>query len=382
LFDTYFALLERPELRQLGAMKYQIRHRTPLFSRAIYENSSGIVFGSEAQAYQHWLDRGRRQGHEWAQGKDTLLKIILKAKDESYLIDSWISHHAAIVGYENLIIMDCGSRDPTYLEKLRFYAPKVLILDYRRYYDHLHSTHSNHDFFNLVGMNCKYVTILDADEFLFARRGDLFSSQLVKQVLREQDRKLFCGMWVDAVGGSEPDPDGGHCSSVCTLDISTASLLGGAVAGKSVARSDIIFDLGHLGHNLHVPEAFQFVSEEAFGSIFVLHMKNFSPDRMKKRILKHLVAKGAVAEQDEMDVEEQIRTLLDAVDTAPPIKGYGQSYLECGQATIAPSGEDFILADIVDSRAIQCLTALEHALASLDVPKMIQDQHDLVLGAR
>ena len=57
-------------------------------------------------------------------GKDTLLKIILKAKDETYLIDTWIAHHATLVGYENLIIMDCGSQDPTYLEKLKFYASR------------------------------------------------------------------------------------------------------------------------------------------------------------------------------------------------------------------------------------------------------------------
>src|SRR4051794_24375590 len=69
MFDTYFALLERPELRQLGATRYQIRHRPPFFSQQVYESSSGIVFGSETEAYRHWLEIGRQQGLEWSEGK-------------------------------------------------------------------------------------------------------------------------------------------------------------------------------------------------------------------------------------------------------------------------------------------------------------------------
>jgi hypothetical protein len=140
--------------------------------------------------------------------------------------------------------------------------------------------------------------------------------------------------------------------------------------------------MSYLGHKLHAPEVFQFVSDDALGSIFVLHMKNFSPDRMKSRILKHLVAKGVLAEQDEMDVEEQMKTLIGAADTLPSIEGYALSYLEYGQTSVTPSGEGVIPADLINSRAMQCLTALERAQARLDVPKMIQGQHDLILGAQ
>ena len=98
MYDTYFALLEKTELRQIGLARYDIEHRTPFFSRNVYATSACIDFGTETEAYAHWLSIGRCEGYEWAPGRDTLLKIVLKAKDEAYLIDAWIAHHAAIVG--------------------------------------------------------------------------------------------------------------------------------------------------------------------------------------------------------------------------------------------------------------------------------------------
>ena len=155
---------------------------------------------------------------------------------------------------DNLIILDCGSQDPAYLKKLSAYTSRILILDYRRYYDHIHSTSSNKDFFSLLGANCRYLTILDADEFLVARMGELFSGQFVKQVLRARNLPMFCGVWITAAA-STCGP-----ATACHLDVSPAMLSAGAVAGKAVARHDVVFAIGHLGHNLHVADVLPFVS--------------------------------------------------------------------------------------------------------------------------
>ena len=52
---------------------------------------------------------------------------MLKAKDEAYLINTWVAHHALSLGTRILIILDCGSQDPDYLGKLSPYASRILI---------------------------------------------------------------------------------------------------------------------------------------------------------------------------------------------------------------------------------------------------------------
>jgi hypothetical protein len=368
LHDTYFALLEKPELRQIGLARYHIEHRTPFFSQNVYSASAGIDFGSETEAYAHWLAVGRREGHEWAPGRDTLLKIVLKAKDEPYLIDAWVAHHAAIVGYENLIILDCGSQDPAYLEKLNAYASRILILDYRCYYDHIHATRSNADFFGLLAANCRYLTILDADEFLLARMGELFSGQFVKPVLRARNLPMFCGIWVTATAGAD------GLANACGIDVSPGMLSSGAVAGKAVARHDVVFDIGHLGHNLHVAEVLPFVGTEAFGELLVLHLKNLPREMMRERVLQHLVAKGVVGATAGPEREARITALAEAPDAPPAVIGYAQGYLGLAREPAARVSDYIVTATLINAISAQALPALATALAELDWAALLEER--------
>jgi len=375
LHDTYFALLERPELRQIGLTRYRIEHRTPYFSANVYAANVGITFGSETEAYEHWLAIGRCEGHEWAPGQDTLLKIVLKAKDEHYLIDAWIAHHAAIVGHENLIILDCGSQDPAYLGKLAAYASRILILDYRSYYDYIHSTRSNVGFFALLVANCRYLTILDADEFLFARMDALFSSQFVKPVLRARDLPLFCGVWITATA------EASGLSAACGMDVSPTMLAAGAVSGKAVARHDVVFDIGHLGHNLHVAQVLPFVETNAFGEILVLHMKNLPPEVMRERLLQHLIAKGVLGATTGLGREALIAALAEARDASVAVKGYAQDYLRLGHASAARTGEHIVPAALRNVTSPQTIPALAAALDGLDWSALLDEHRAKLAGA-
>lgn len=368
LHDTYFALLEKPELRQFGLARYQIEHRTPFFSQNIYAASAGANFGSAVEAYAHWLAVGRREGHAWAAGRDTLLKIVLKAKDEPYLIDAWITHHAAIVGYDNLIILDCGSKEPAYLEKLAGYASRILVLDYRGYYDHIHATRSNADFFRLLATNCRYLTILDADEFLFARTGELFSGQFVKPVLRARNLPMFCGIWITATAGAD------GLTNACSIDVSPGMLSSGAVAGKAIARHDVVFDIGHLGHNLHVPSVLPFVGTEAFGELLVLHLKNLPREMMRERVLQHLIAKGVVRAAAEPEREAQIAALAEAPDAPLAVKGYAQSYLRLASEPAARPNDHIVPATLINAPSPQGLPALAAALDKFDWAALLEER--------
>ncbi|CAH2603061.1 conserved protein of unknown function [Rhodovastum atsumiense] len=374
-YDTYFALLEKPELRQIGLTRYGIRHRTPLFSQSIYFSSSGAFFKNQEEAYIHWLTVGRREGYEWAPGRDTLLKIILKAKDEPYLIDAWIAHHAAIVGFDNIIILDCGSQDPTYIAKLKSYSSKIMIFDYRRHYDDIHNPSANADFFRLLAANCRYLTILDADEFLFARVGGLFSSQFVKQVLRNRNLPMFCGIWVTAINGSD-GPE-----NICSIDTSTKELFGGTIAGKAIARHDIIFSIGHLGHNLHVPQVLPFINGDSFGEIFVLHLRNLPQHVMRERALQHLIGKGVVNTKKGPEQEARIALLAEAGDTPADVKRYAQAYLRMAgePPAIAEKGTD--RAALINSTSGQCLPSLATALAKMNWGAILEERRIKLRGA-
>jgi hypothetical protein len=53
------------------------------------------------------------------------IKIVLKTKNDRFLIDRWIRHHSKIVGLENLIIYDNMSDDHEVLSVYREYARKM-----------------------------------------------------------------------------------------------------------------------------------------------------------------------------------------------------------------------------------------------------------------
>ena len=134
-------------------------------------------------------------------------------------------------------------------------------------------------------MNCRYITILDADEFLFARMGELFSAQFVKPVLRARNLPVFCGTWVTATAGCS-------LSTACSINVSPHSLAAGAIAGKALARHDVIFPSVTSDTICVVADVLSFVEAEAFGELLVLHLKNLPDEIMRERLLQHLIARG------------------------------------------------------------------------------------------
>jgi hypothetical protein len=370
--DTYFALLETPAWREVEMTKFQLRHRTPAFSPAVYARSAGLEFSSDTQAYRHWLEIGRQRGLEWAPGKDTLLKIVLKAKDEAYLIDAWVEHHAAIVGYENLIIFDCGSTDPRFLQKLALIARRVLVLPYRyRHYDDVHWVHGNPDFFNVIARNCRYVAVLDADEFLIGREGEFFSGRLVKPILRHYDLPVHCTTWVHARGG--PALETADACPRWGFDASVDALRHGTHAGKSIARSDLLSEINYIGHNFGELSAARYATEESFGRLMLLHAKNLPPAVMQERLLLHLVAKRAVTRHPNRNPLAEVAALADRPDLEPLAKFYARTYVELETAAWPVTDPALVWATLLGDVSPQAVPALAAAMAAVDMPARLKE---------
>ena len=368
--DPYFALLDRPGLRIFGIEGAAIGHRTALFDRCSYQSSTGMIFESDEEAYLHWLTAGRREGYQWADGKDTMLKIVLKARDEFELIDIWIEHHAKIVGYENLIVMDCGSTDPRYFERLAHWSDKVLVLKYWSFFTDIHSASWNRQFFELLAENCRYISILDADEFLLARSGDEFSCEQVKRLLSARQLDVFCGTWVNAACLSWC----GATSISLSLDISPDLIRAGSFAGKSIVSTRKLFDCEHIGHNLHHPRLFEHVSAASFGELVVVHITGLPATLIRARTLRKLISHAGITAKNPATIEPQVRQLAAAPETPSNLRDYAQLYLStfAGDPELADPSKPEMTIDPVDG-GVQIVPRLASILSNIDFERLIAE---------
>lgn len=292
--DTYFFLLDHPAQRGFDLLSRNIPHRTPRFSREVYEASRGQRFASEDEAYVDWVEHGRMAGLEYAPGVDTVLKIVLKVKDEPVLLERWITYHAAAVGLSNLVIMDCGSQDPAHLAILERYKHDLLVLGYPHYYDQMHGVGRNRPLYYWLSRNARYVTVMDADEFLLGLDGDSISPHHAVSLLRHADEPAFAPTWL--TNHSPPADAGGQIlwSEPITFLSGADSLRYGTVQGKSVARSTMLFDIGYVGHNLHLPKVSAKFTERSFGRLFQFHLSHLGETIQRERLAKHIRARGVL----------------------------------------------------------------------------------------
>lgn len=82
------------------------------------------------------------------------------------MLERWIKHHQAIVGYENLIIIDNMSNDPAVIPAYEKYDGLITLFKYDTHFDLIH--HSQHfpELYNALRECCDYFIFLDTDEYL------------------------------------------------------------------------------------------------------------------------------------------------------------------------------------------------------------------------
>lgn len=295
IVDAYYYALENIDSRQIAILDSDVRYISRQFDKATYERSRGKTFESNEAAYGDWVDEGRRLGLEYAPGKNTYLKIVLKAKDEPELIEAWIDHHARIVGDHNLVILDCGSRDEAYLSILDKYKSRIMILSYRMYYDSVHTVAGNAALFSALSRNCKYLTILDADEFLVYYEDGRFRNAGLIDFLASSDVSAFAGTWIYNCESPVFDAGKVSFSDPVLMTISESKLAHGTHSGKAIIKSSSVFSARHMGHNMHVRDVRRLLGGESFGRFYVFHLATLQRDVVCWRIARHLFAKGEVA---------------------------------------------------------------------------------------
>ena len=299
--DTYFYLLERAHVHRIDQCANSYKHASSQFNRAIYETSAAKSFACTADSYQHWVESGRSQGFAFADSKNTLLKIVLKCKDDTEYIQTWIEYHAHIVGYHNIVVIDCGSTEDQYWNILNRYLGRIVVFSYPHYYDCIHNFASNRIFYELIAQNARYVALLDADEFMFGAIDGRVSAYGVSALLAAGSTSLLAGTWFNNMSSLSIECDRLGIDDKLEYAADTNWVSWGSTAGKAIIRSDRLALAEHIGHNLTSAAAAKLVDAGSFGKVGILHINRLSRSIEKKRALRHLKARGIVS----LDVKEE-----------------------------------------------------------------------------
>lgn len=374
--DTFNYLLEDSTERSFSACGKEYPYVSHKFDIVEYSKSRGINFSNFDEAYDDWLKVGRSLGLSYGIGKNTALKIVLKAANEPDLIERWISHHASIVGIGNLIIVDCGSTLKSYLDILDKYKEQLIILNYEPHYDFLHQIQRNLDFFKLLKNNCKYLAILDADEFLFMAKGDSLSSTCIVDELIKSDDIVFPCTWVNTVNAIDDHENEINWNSPRSLHIKEKDLIHGTYAGKAIIKSDSLLEIGILSHNLFFPDLLSRYKVESFGKFLIIHFKDLPLKVNKYRVLA--ILKNAGFPDDIIEDDQILQHLKKMIDensfTMSNGTWYAQKYISLCESPI----ETFPDADIEKTLLLSGITSeslpkLTSQIAKIDFEKVLAD---------
>jgi hypothetical protein len=223
----------------------------------------------------------------------SMLKIILKTKDDLSSLTEWVGYHANIVGLENLIVFDNCSQDPAIYA---FYdsLPELAAFSYRGFHNILHHTELFSPLYNVLEETCQYFVFLDGDErlALFQEDGRIVNKEMTSFLDANRAVKMFPGTWLLNDFGSRRVYKCGTPKDNL--------LLHGLRWGKPILRADS-GAIGFINHNTQAAQAGARVFEDFRTNFFVLHLCNLSRQQRIEANRKKLVARNVIDENASID---------------------------------------------------------------------------------
>jgi hypothetical protein len=93
--------------------------------------------------------------------RESVLKIVLKTKNDPIFLEAWIKHHLGIVGSGNSIIFDNKSSDRDVLEVYERYAVEVEVVSFGDFHNDIHYQEKFPDLYGALSKTCTFFTVLD-----------------------------------------------------------------------------------------------------------------------------------------------------------------------------------------------------------------------------
>ena len=225
-------------------------------------------------------------------GNKSPLKILLKTKDDPYFLESWIQHHAKVVGLRNLIIFDNMSSNTQVMATYAKYHPHVPIVQFDGNHDALHDTRQYPELYECLKRTCQFYVFLDTDEFLVLLNDDhtyTCDERIVRFLLARERTAVFPGSWLLNVEGSDRRFRVGE----------SLSDFGARLAwGKPITRSNLGVQ-GWVNHNVqHDKRLFE---GDLVPNVFVLHLMWLFPQQRIAANVDKLITLGFASPSDSVE---------------------------------------------------------------------------------
>lgn len=190
------------------------------------------------------------------------IKVLLKTKNETEMLERWVKHHSRMFGRENLIIFDNMSDRPETLSILSKVGEESSVYQFSGFHNAIHSPVHFHMLYTSLAKSSRYHTFLDTDELLVWIENDfrvVADKSALERILMSK-RNALPGIWFENIPGQ------------AHLFNSRPSYRPGQIRGGKPLASDFSQFSSYVGHNVQVgPDFFQPLDT---ANLFVLHLKN------------------------------------------------------------------------------------------------------------
>jgi hypothetical protein len=215
--------------------------------------------------------------------KKSLLKIILKTKDEEFLLETWIEYYSKIVGVENIIIFDDNSTSEKAINIYKKYNLQIFKRpDYFNSFEEFHHKSKNLDVFKQIEDSCEFFAIFDSDEFLcffdFEKKC-IDNTKLLHFIKDNINRLAFPTTWIYNLYSTDLDSPKDVVNF--SFDLNQSSF----TEGKIIIKSNL--EVENIHHNRLCQYKKDKFPLKACPELFLLHLNNVNLDNRHKSNINH-----------------------------------------------------------------------------------------------
>jgi hypothetical protein len=219
------------------------------------------------------------------------LKVLLKTKNDSILLERWIRHHLKIVGPKNIIVFDNMSDRQDVLSIYAKYANEIEVVQFSGFHNNVHRVEMFPEIYGALAKCSDFFIFLDTDEFLILINDGLYYSdeRIIDFLHVYQTARVFPGTWLYNTNWNARQ-------FICGTRVN--ALASGMAWGKPLLRSNSNF-AGFINHNIQLDQSFFSVPYSA--NFFVLHLANLSPQQRIHSNVNKLIARGFAQPGDTLE---------------------------------------------------------------------------------
>lgn len=216
-------------------------------------------------------------------GRESPIKVVLKTKDERFLLKRWIQHYIDLFGSDGIVIFDNGSTNESVIETYEAYSDRILIYTYKGSVDTIHITTNFKRLYDALRQSSEYFAFLDTDEFLVGMNEDkLLSADATRSQILHSGKAAYFGVWLQNLAKSDR-----------RFWLTEDRLVQGMLWGKPIIRRDAVLP-EFVNHN-HQLVSLMDDTTPLVADLFLLHLNLLFPRQRIEANLRKLVTFGAIS---------------------------------------------------------------------------------------